>query len=128
MTLYTLEEFLNSIDNTEHREYVLELIKHIKEKYPTLDLEIKWSQPMFTQNNTYIIGFSTAKKHFAVAPEGKGVRQFQDYLDEHEMDYTKQLIRMPWNQPFDISLIDEMIEFNMEDKKGYPHFWRKVSS
>ncbi|MDO5649657.1 MAG: DUF1801 domain-containing protein [Gallicola sp.] len=124
MTLNTIEEFYNSIDNTEHREYVEDLVQHIQEKFPELELEIKWSQPMFSQDGTYIIGFSTAKKHLAVAPEGKGIRQFQDYLDEHEMDYTKQLIRMPWNKPFDIKLIDDMIEFNMEDKKGYPKFWR----
>lgn len=124
MTLNTIEEFYNSIDNTEHREYVEDLVQHIQEKYPELELEIKWSQPMFSQDGTYIIGFSTAKKHLAVAPEGKGIRQFQDYLDEHDMDYTKQLIRMPWNKPFDIKLIDDMIEFNMEDKKGYPKFWR----
>ncbi|MBG9987887.1 DUF1801 domain-containing protein [Aerococcaceae bacterium DSM 111176] len=124
MTLNTIEEFYNSIDNTEHREYVEDLVQHIQEKFPELELEIKWSQPMFSQDGTYIIGFSTAKKHLAVAPEGKGIRQFQDYLDEHEMDYTKQLIRMPWNKPFDIKLIDDMIVFNMEDKKGYPKFWR----
>lgn len=124
MTLNTIEEFYNSIDNTEHREYVEDLVQHIQEKFPELELEIKWSQPMFSQDGTYIIGFSTAKKHLAVAPEGKGIRQFQDYLDEHDMDYTKQLIRMPWNKPFDIKLIDDMIEFNMEDKKGYPKFWR----
>ena len=39
------------------------------EKFPQLKEENKWNQPMFNDHGTFIIGFSIAKGHIAVAPE-----------------------------------------------------------
>ncbi|MCQ4950818.1 hypothetical protein NE646_14380, partial [Bittarella massiliensis] len=42
--------------------------------FPDLTPKIAWNQPMFTDHGTFIIGFSAAKAHLAVAPERAGIQ------------------------------------------------------
>ncbi len=90
-------EFLAGIDNPAHRERTEEVFTWIKNKYPHLDTVIKWNQPMFTDHGTYIIGFSVSKKHLAVAPENVTITHVEDDIVEAGYEYTKGLIRIPWN-------------------------------
>ena len=94
------------------------------EQFPELTPVIKWNQPMFTHQGTYIIGLSVSQKHMAVAPENAGIRKFSDEIEQAGYDYTQQLIRIPWDMPVDYSLIGKMIEFNLVDKANYDKFWR----
>ena len=94
------------------------------EKFPELEPVIKWNQAMFTDHDTYIIGFSVSKQHLAVAPEQAGINQFSSEIEAAGFDYTKEIVRMKWNQPVDFSLIDKMITFNIQDKADCPTFWR----
>ncbi len=68
-------EFIAQIDNAQHRDRTEEVLVWVSEKYPNLVPTIKWNQPMFTDHDTYIIGFSTSEKHLAVAPEAAGIIQ-----------------------------------------------------
>ncbi|MFG6117754.1 iron chaperone [Thalassobacillus sp. B23F22_16] len=119
------EEFLAKIDDPDHRDQTEEVLQWVSEKFPQLKREVKWNQPMFTDHGTFIIAFSVAKKHLAVAPEQAGIEQFSDEIKQAGYDHTKQLVRMPWNRPVDYSLLEKMIEFNIKDKEGYSAFWRK---
>ncbi|CAK6470237.1 hypothetical protein BFRIG_00197 [Peribacillus frigoritolerans] len=65
-------EFLANIDNPQHRERTEEVLAWVTKKFPHLMPKIAWNQPMFTDHDTYIIGFSVAKHHLAVAPERQG--------------------------------------------------------
>lgn len=121
----TLEEFLETIDQSHHRDILKNLIQQIQKDYPALNLEIRWNQPMFVMDGTFILAFSASKNHFSISPEEKGVKEFADYMAEHDISYSKMLFRMPWDsEKIDYDLIKRMIDYNMEDKKGYDKFWR----
>ncbi|MBS4207296.1 iron chaperone [Bacillus sp. FJAT-50079] len=117
-------EFLAKIDNPQHRDRTHEVLSWVIEKFPTLTPVIKWNQPMFTDHGTYIIGFSIAKQHLAVAPESAGIDHFSDEIVQAGYDHTKQLVRISWKGPVDFSLLEKMIEFNILDKAECSTFWR----
>lgn len=117
-------EFLSKIEHPEHRTRMEEVLKWVGNEFPELDRVIKWNQPMFTHHGTYIIGFSVAKKHLAVAPEQAGMNQFIDEINQAGLDHTKELVRMKWTQPVDYTLLEKMIAFNIQDKADCQTFWR----
>lgn len=79
---------------------------------------------MFTDHGTYIIGFSTAKKHLAVAPEEVTIAKFSDQIKNSGYSHTKGLFRIGWEQEVDYKLLEEIIKFNIEDKLDTTTFWR----
>jgi len=121
----TFHTFLHSIEDESNRKRIEEVLLWVKEQFPQLSPEIKWNQPMFTHHGTFIIGFSVAKKHLAVAPEKVTIEQFSDVIKRTGYSYTNQLIRIKWNEKLDYSLLHEIIQFNIEDKKDCTTFWRK---
>lgn len=118
-------EFIAGIEDPSHRERTAEILAWIGNKYPQLNKEIKWNQPMFTDHGTFIIGFSVSKKHLAVAPEQVTVTHVEEDIKKAGYDYTKEIIRIPWSKPVDYTLLEKMIEFNIWDKKDSTTFWRK---
>ncbi|CAM4488973.1 hypothetical protein FHS16_005175 [Paenibacillus endophyticus] len=117
-------EFLDRIANPQHRARAEEIFGWITEKYPHLVPKIAWNQPMFTDHGTFIIGFSAAKQHLAVAPEKAGINRFSDDIVQAGYDHTKELVRIKWNAQVDFSLLEKMIEFNILDKADVTTFWR----
>ncbi|MCR2805925.1 iron chaperone [Paenibacillus soyae] len=118
-------DYLDRIDNPDHRERMEEVFGRVAERFPNLVPKIAWNQPMFTDHDTFIIGFSMAKKHMAVAPEKAGIERFSDAIVQAGYDHTKELVRIPWNRPVDFALLEQMIEFNIQDKADCTTFWRK---
>ena len=117
--------FLSSIDNEEHRKRTEEVLNWVAKKFSTLVPVLKWNQPMFTDHDTYIIGFSVSKKHMAVAPERVTMDHFADEIKKAGYDHTNEIVRIPWKSPVDYSLLEKIIEFNILDKKDCATFWRK---
>ncbi|MER2058151.1 MAG: iron chaperone [Niallia sp.] len=118
-------EYLAGIDHPEHRARMEEVLGWVTKKFPNLVPKIAWNQPMFTDHGTYIIGFSVAKHHLAVAPERAGIIQFSDAIVQAGYDYTKQLVRIKWERPVDYFLLEKIIDFNITDKADCMTFWRK---
>lgn len=118
-------EFLAHIDNPEHRERTEEVLAWVTKKFPELMPKMAWNQPMFTDHGTFIIGFSIAKHHLAVAPERVVIQHFSDEIVQAGYDHTKELVRIRWERPVDFSLLEKMIEFNIMDKADCTTFWRK---
>ncbi|SEN79974.1 hypothetical protein SAMN04489762_2871 [Terribacillus saccharophilus] len=118
-------DYLDQIDNPQHRERTEEVLKWVAEKYPNMEQKIAWNQPMFTDHGTFIIAFSIAKQHLAVAPEKAGIDRFSDDIVQAGYDHTKQLVRIKWDGPVDYSLLEKMIEFNIMEKADCTTFWRK---
>ncbi|BCJ94210.1 intracellular iron chaperone frataxin [Anaerocolumna cellulosilytica] len=118
-------EYLASIDNLEYRGRVEEVLRWVLKHFPNLTPKIAWNQPMFTNHNTFIIGFSVAKQHMAVAPERVGIYQFSNDIVQAGYDHTKELIRIRWDSPVDFSLLEKIIAFNISDKAKCTTFWRK---
>lgn len=125
ITIDALNEFLQKIDHEAHRERTKEILSWTSKTFPQLKAEIKWNQPMFTDRGTYIIGFSLAKQHLAVAPEGVTIERFAAQITKTGYTHTKQLFRIGWNQKVDYQLLKEIIQFNIEDKADTTSFWRQ---
>jgi len=120
----TFNDFLNSIDDPEKRERMSHILVHIRRQYPQLQEEIKWSQPMFSDHGTFIIGFSLAKGHLAVAPEAAGVVYLEEDLRKAGYTSTRELFRIKWDQAVDYEILDKVIDYNIEEKKGMTKYWR----
>lgn len=118
-------EFIAQIDNPEHQARTEEVLNWVKEKYPKLVPVVKWNQPMFTDHDTFIIGFSVSKQHLAVSPELAGINHFSEQIVQAGYKHTKMLVQFPWNQPFDYELLAKMIDYNITDKADLSTFWRK---
>ncbi|WP_238652850.1 iron chaperone [Paenibacillus piscarius] len=117
-------EYLAKIDNPVHRTTVEEVLAWVMQEFPQLEPKIAWNQPMFTDHGTYIIGFSVAKGHMAVAPEKAGMDHFAEVLKQSGVDHTKLLIRMKWTSPVDYGLLRQLIGYNITDKADCTTFWR----
>jgi uncharacterized protein YdhG (YjbR/CyaY superfamily) len=118
-------EYLAHIDNPQHRARTEEVLNWVTKKFTNLMPKIAWNQPMFTHHGTYIIGFSVAKLHLAVAPERAGIIHFTDEIVKAGYEHSNQLVRFPWDSPVDFTLLEKMIEFNILDKADCSTFWRK---
>lgn len=118
------DEYISTIDNLEHQERMKEVLNWVVEKYPNLKTKIGWNQPMFTDHGTFIIGFSVSKNHLAIAPEKVVIDYFSDQIKEVGYDHTMQLIRVKWDKPFDYSLLERIIDYNIAEKANCSSFWR----
>lgn len=125
MTWKCLQNFMAGIEDPQKRARTEEVLSWVMERFPQLMPRIAWEQPMFTDHGTFIIGFSVAKHHMAVSPEEAGVARFSDEIRQAGYEHTKMLMRLPWDRPVDLSLLERMIEFNIVDKADSRHFWRK---
>lgn len=119
------EEFIARIEHPQHRERTETVLSWIAAQYPQLQTKIAWNQPMFTDHDTFIIGFSVAKHHLAVAPERVGIIHFSEQIVQAGYDHTDQLMRIKWDRPVDYALLKRIIDFNIEDKANCTTFWRK---
>lgn len=119
------KEFLNNIEDLDRRLRVEQIFEHISTKFPNLESVIKWNQPMFTDHGTFIIGFSIAKNHLAVAPEAVTLNRFEKEIQEAGYQRTNQLLKIPWKHQVDFGLLERIIAFNIEDKKTMTKFWRE---
>lgn len=117
-------EYLEKIDNPQHRERMEEIFTWVMNSFPDLEQKIAWNQPMFTDHDTFIIGFSISKNHMSIAPEIPGINQFSEEIVQAGYDHTKNLFRIKWTSPVDYTLLKKIIEFNIMDKADCKTFWR----
>lgn len=123
----TLEEFLETIEKQEHRDKLATVIDTILNQYPELTMEIKWNQPMllYKENGTFILGFSKAKPHFAVAPEKYTLDTFAKDIEKAGYQMTKMFMKIKWTDEVNYKLLYDMIDFNIHDKNDSRFFWRQ---
>lgn len=124
MAIKTLDEFLATIPDDDNRERMVDVLVWVGLTYPELKLRIAWNQPMFTHHGTYIIGFSAASKHMAMAPERATMIRFEPVMRERGTDFGTMLARQPWNRPFDYELLDAFIQHQLAEKQDITSFWR----
>ena len=95
MAIKTLDEYLATISNADNRARMVEVLNWVAERYPELELRIAWNQPMFTHHGTYIIGFSAASKHMAMAPERATMIRFEPVMRERGTEFDTMLTPHP---------------------------------
>lgn len=120
----TFEEFLLTIPDPGMRERTREVLAWVLQRFPQLQTRIAWGQPTFTDHGTFIIAFSLAKAHLAVAPETKALKAFADDIRQAGYDTTKMLLKLPWAKPLPFALLEKIIAFNISDKQGVTTYWR----
>ena len=120
----TVQDFINLIPSLDEKERTQEVLDWVQKTYPQLESKIAWKQPMFTDHGTFIIGFSVAKHHLAIAPEGKTMEVFQEKLKAAGYNPTLKMFRIKWDSEVDYDLLAEIIEYNINDKKDCQTFWR----
>ena len=124
MAISPLDEYLATIPDDDNRERMVDVVVWVGLTYPELELRIAWNQPMFTHHGTYIIGFSAASKHMAMAPERATMIRLESVMREHGTDFGKKFARQPWDKPFDYELLDAFIQHQLEEKRDITSFWR----
>lgn len=122
--MQNFKDFLGSIDELDKRIRMDGILNHIKDKFPQLKEEIKWNQPMFSDHGTFIIGFSIAKGHIAVAPEAVAISLFEKEIEAAGYSHTQGLFRIKWTDKVDFDLLYKIVAYNIEDKKGMKKYWR----
>ena len=80
---------------------------------------------MFTDHGTFIIAFSFAKNHFSIAPEKQRFVPLKN-IQEAGYVYTDNVIKVPWKSVINWELIEQLISFNIEDKKVMINFGDKA--
>lgn len=119
-------ELLDEIEVEENRKLLTDLLVWVQRSFPGLSPKIAWSQPMFTDHGTFIVGFSTSKKHLSVTPEKAGIDRFSEEIVKSGYEHGSMTFRIPWNKPVDYALLERIIRFNIEDKKDCATFWRRA--
>ncbi|MBN3490261.1 DUF1801 domain-containing protein [Acholeplasma equirhinis] len=118
------DQYVNLIKEDYKKHAFLEVINFIKNEYPELKLEMKWNQPMFIHQGTFILAVSTLKNHMSIAPELKAMTYFRDEIIMAGYEETSQLFRIKYKEPVNYTLLKRIIDFNIKDKMGYDKFWR----
>ena len=119
------EDYLEKIYNPSQQQKLKEIFEWIQQNFPHLKPRISWNQPMYTDHETFIIGFSCSKHHFSIAPETKTMKYFSQNINASGYQQSSHLFKIRWNDPIDFSLLKKIIEYNIEDKKDCSTFWRK---
>ena len=124
MAISTLDEYLATIPNDDNRARMVDVLVWVGLTYPELELRIAWNQPMFTHHGTYIIAFSAASKHMAMAPERATMIRFEQVMRERGTDFGTMLAHQPWTKLFDYELLDAFIQHQLAEKQDITSFWR----
>jgi uncharacterized protein YdhG (YjbR/CyaY superfamily) len=119
------KEYLARIENQEHRARTEEVLRWVLGRFLNLAPKIAWNQPMFTDHDTFIIGFSVSGQHLAAAPERAGILRFSEEILRAGYEHSKELIRFPWDRPVNYALLTNLIGFNIAEKADCKTFWRK---
>lgn len=120
----TFTDYLQTIEEPEKNERMRQILEHITEKFPVLEKEIKWNQPMFTDHGTFILAFSVAKNHISISPETEALDHFEEQIKQAGYERTKMLFKIKWTDKIDYDLLEAMITYNVKEKKNMTRFWR----
>lgn len=118
------DNYLETIENIEIRKKLISIFEWIESTYEELEPVIKWNKPMYIHHGTFIIGFSSAKKHINIAPEEPAITKFENKIKKLGYSRTKMLIQIKENQVVDYRLLKDIVDFVMIDKRDIKSFWR----
>jgi len=90
---------------------LIDLHSHLKTILPEATECISYGMPCFKQHNKPVVYFAGYKKHIGFYPTPKPIEQFKDQLVRYKT--SKGAIQFNKNKPRPFSLIDEMIQFNL---------------
>lgn len=86
--------FLSNFKNPILKFKLEPIFEQIQKEIPNLTVELKWNQPMFIMNGTFIIGFSVAKNHISIAPEAVTMAIFTNDIKAANYEATNNLFKI----------------------------------
>ena len=86
--------FLSNFKNPILKFKLGPIFEQIQKEFPNLTVELKWNQPMFIMNGTFIIGFSVAKNHISIAPEAVTMAIFTNDIKAANYEATNNLFKI----------------------------------
>jgi len=90
---------------------LMDLYEHLKNIIPEASECISYGMPCFKLHNKPVVYFAGYKKHIGFYPTPKPIEQFKDQL--HPYKTFKGAIQFQINERLPISLIDQMVQFNL---------------
>lgn len=118
------EDIVQKVPDPKHQEIYRNLLQWIADEFPELSRQVKWNQPMFVLDKTYIFSISTAKAHMSLSPEPQVLERFHERIEKAGYTYGSMLFRIKWNQEINYQLLKDMINVQIEEKRGSEKFWR----
>ena len=118
-----IDEYLANISEENQRAKLSELLKWVTKTFPNLELQIKWKQPIFTDHDTYIIGFSVAKKHLTVGLETRNLQHVAPLLEQNGIKHGTNTFKIVFTDKIPYDLLNQIIEYVIDDKKEITNFW-----
>ena len=86
--------FLSNFKNPILKFKLEPIFEQIQKEFPNLTVELKWNQPMFIMNGTFIISFSVAKNHISIAPEAVTLAIFTNDIKAANYEATNNLFKI----------------------------------
>ena len=86
--------FLSNFKNPILKFKLEPIFEQIQKEFPNLTVELKWNQPMFIMNGTFIIGFSVAKNHISIAPEAVTMAIFTNDIKAANYEAANNLFKI----------------------------------
>lgn len=120
-------KYANSIKNIDPilKDKIVSIFKFMEEKFEELVLEIKWNEPMFSFNNSFIIAFSVWKNHISISLEKYAIDIYKEKLLSFNYEVTSNLFKIKKDQEVDFDLLFEIINFKIKDKSNSNTFFKK---
>lgn len=119
-----MKEYLATVVDPQHRKTLTQIYEFLCEHYPQLSYALKWNQPMFLHNGTFIIAFSHSSQYVNIAPEPAAIAKFAAEIDALGFRRTKNFWCIGKQQKVNFELLRRVLDFNLEDKAGANKFWR----
>ena len=86
--------FLSNFKNPILKFKLEPIFEQIQKEFPNLTVELKWNQPMFIMNGTFIIGFSVVKNHISITPEAVTMAIFTNDIKVANYEATNNLFKI----------------------------------
>lgn len=121
------KEYLNKQKNLDPslEEKIISIFEFVEQNFLQLNLEIKWNEPMFSINNSFIIAFSIFKNHISISPEKYAIQIFKEDLLSCNYELTSNLFKIKKDQDVVFDIISKIINFKIKDKANSLTFFKK---
>ncbi len=120
-----LNAYLEALTPTPENQRMIDVLNWIAVSYPQFDFPMKWKQPTFVFEGTFIISFVVTKKHLSVTLEPYAMEKFREAILASGYQPTSMTIPIPWSMEVDYSFLKDLIEFSYQHKKGSKTYWYK---
>jgi uncharacterized protein YdhG (YjbR/CyaY superfamily) len=109
-----IETYLHAIKEkhgeTAYKQLCL-LYQHLKQTLPEATESISYGMPCFKQDNKPVVYFAGYKGHIGFYPTAKPIVHFKELLMSYKT--SKGAIQFNINEPLPISLISQIVDFNL---------------